>query len=270
MNVRIPLLILTVNIVLSPCIIAMSNDEQLVQETNQIFNQACKDFNIAPESIALTVTLHEGKSIYGSAQTIAKKILIERGRNASPAAIEFNMYHEVAHLADKSLVCYQKIIKPMLLTATSALLYGIGAVHYRYVMSSGMGGRTKAVGATVFALGAGGLAVGLAHFIHKQMIYQSEYRADYQACEQLLKRKSYRSIMEYYCMLSASRVQGKRKLDSTHPTIESEMSNIQTCLTHNGYRIAVAQALAQNTYQLSLYKHDTVIGTMKFRVLGNK
>jgi hypothetical protein len=166
MNAVITILIFVINVGASTRITAMHNDEQLIQETNHIFDQACKDFKIDPASLALKVSLHEGKSIYGSAQTIAKKVHIERGRNASSAAVQFNMYHEVAHIADHTLACYQKVIKPMLITGTAALLYGIGALHYRYMQSSGDSkiACAKNAVATVLALGAGGLAIGLRTF----------------------------------------------------------------------------------------------------------
>lgn len=250
----------------------MGNDEQLIQETNHILDQACKDFNIDPQGLVLKVTLHEGKSIYGSAQIITKKVNLERGRNASSAAAQFTIYHEVAHIADHTLACYLKVIKPMLIIGTAALLYSIGALHYQGVNNSGVSGSnilsTKTVGATALALGAGGLVVGFAHLVNKHMIYRSENRANYHACEQLLKRNNYQPIMEYYCMLSASRINGKRRIDPTHPTIESEMSNLQHCLARKGYRITIADDLTHNSYQLQLYQGDAMIRKMMFRVLG--
>lgn len=120
-----------------------------------------------------------------------KKIKFIRGLKASKAAIEFAIYHEVAHCADKKLYFWSKYIEPIIYFGTFIIGTITLTVSTNYIINNILSNFIKKnykMCQNILAISiitSGMLSLQLIPYVVRNYNYQFEHRANIFACKKI-------------------------------------------------------------------------------------
>lgn len=247
----------------------MISDDDLNNETHDMFKKACHDYHISPDKISFELNLEDGQQILGAAQPTQNKLFFTRGRSTKSTDIEFYMYHELAHMTDKKLYHYKKQVKPLVYVSGFILGAGLCAggllILDRFMKENLVSSIQKNILATVSVIMTiWGLGLTIGFNLNRYLEYKFEHRADRKACKKLLQKKSYETISRYYASLAILKLKGLSRTHPAHPSLSSEIDNLETCLLKEGFEITGSQI--NQSYVASIYKTDELLYHGEFKL----